>query len=59
MHLRVLGALYRSDEGRIDNRRETSGSERLRFFLAGPLTIAMRAIGFLDPNGSSRKSVAP
>ena len=49
MHLRVLGALYRPDEGRIDNRRETSEFERLRVFLAGRLIVAMRAIGLLDP----------
>ena len=38
MHLRVLGALHRPDEERIDHRHETSGFERLRFFLAEPLT---------------------
>jgi hypothetical protein len=38
MHLRVLGALHRPDEERIDHRRETSGFERLRYLLAEPLT---------------------
>ena len=36
MHFRVLGELDRPDEGRIHNRRETSGFERLRFSLLGP-----------------------